>query len=327
MRPTLHRMLLTLSLAAAAGMSAFSSQTLAADWPQRPVHIIVPYPAGGSTDLVSRLVAQRLSQSLGQQVLVENRSGGATMIGTGAAARAAPDGYTLLATANVFAVNVLLSKSPSYQVSDFTPIAAMAGYSYVLVVNPSLPVRSVAELTTFARQQPGKLNAASLGAGGVTHLLTARFEALAGVSITTIDYKGSAPAMTDLLGGQIQMYFDTLITSMPNLRADRLRALAVSTPERSDLLPAVPSFRELGLPGMTQRGWLGLFGPAGTPTAIIDRINRDVRAAVQTEELRARYLADGMFELPFTPQEFASFIKDDLKPWASTLRELNLQLD
>ncbi len=303
------------------------TQAAGQSYPAKPIKIIVPYPAGGSTDQMARMIAPRMSSALGQPVIIENNGGGATMIGTGQAARAPADGYTLLATANVFAVNTLLHKAPSYKVEDFAPVAGIASYPYVLTVHPSVPAKSVAELIDYAKRQPDKVNAVSLGPGGVTHLMNERFEALAGVKITDIHYRGSAPAITDLLAGQVQMYFDTVVTAMPQIRAGKLRALAVSTEERSPLLPEVPTFREVGFPGMTQRGWFGIFAPAATPRPIVERLNKEVLAATAADEARARFERDGLTRMTFTPEQFDAFIKNDLVPWERALKALNIHVE
>lgn len=303
------------------------TQAAAQTFPTKPIRIIVPYPAGGSTDQMARMIAPRMAAALGQPVIIENQGGGATMIGTGQAARAPADGHTLLATANVFAVNTLLHKSPSYKVEDFIPVAGIASYPYVLTVHPSVPAKNLAELIDFAKRQPDKVNAVSLGPGGVTHLLNERFEALAGVKITDIHYRGSAPAITDILSGQVQMYFDTVVTAMPQIRAGKLRALAVSTEERSALLPEVPTFKEAGFPGMTQRGWFGVFAPAATPRAVVERLNKEVLAATAADEARARFERDGLTRMTFTPAQFDAFIKDDVAPWERALKALNIQIE
>ena len=308
-------------------LAAVAVSAAAQTYPSKPIRLIVPYPAGGSTDQMARLIAPRMAAALGQPIVIENQGGGATMIGTGAAARTAPDGHTLLATANVFAVNTLLHRSPSYKVEDFTPVAGIASYPYVLTVHPSVPAKNVAELVEFARREPARLNAVSLGPGGVTHLMNERFEALAGVQITDIHYRGSAPAITDLLAGQVQMYFDTVVTAMPQLRAGKLRALAVSTEQRAPLLPEVPTFREAGYPGMTQRGWFGVFVPAGTPRPIVERLHKEVLAATGAEEARARFERDGLERMTFGPAQFEAFIKEDVAPWARALKALNIQVE
>jgi tripartite-type tricarboxylate transporter receptor subunit TctC len=316
-------------LSAAFLLAAFllAGHAAAQPFPSRPVRLIVPYPAGGSTDQMARMISPRLAAALGQPVIIENQGGGATMIGTGAAAGSPADGHTLLVTANVFAVNTLLHKAPSYKVDDFVPVAGIASYPYVLTVYPSVPARSVAELVEHAKREPAKVNAVSLGPGGVTHLMNERFEALAGVKIADIHYRGSAPAITDLLSGQVQMYFDTVVTAMPQLRAGKLRALAVSTEQRSPLLPEVPTFRESGYPAMTQRGWFGVFAPTGTPRPVVERLSREVLAATAADDAKARFERDGLERMTFTPDAFDAFIREDLAPWARALKALNIQLE
>lgn len=234
-------------------------------FPSRPIKLIVPYPAGGSTDQLARMIAEPMSKSLGQPVYVENRGGGNTMIGSAAASRAPADGYTLLVNSLAFSVNVLVTKHPSYRTEDFIPVAPLVTTPYVLSVNLDVPAHSLKELLDYARRAPDKVNAVSLGMGGVTHLLNERLAAATHVPITSVHYRGAGPAMIDLLSGQVQFFIDTAVTSMPNLRAGKLRPLAVTSAERSKLLPEVPTFKELGYPEMTQESWFGVFAPKGTP--------------------------------------------------------------
>lgn len=324
---SLRSSLLAVAMAGLAAAAAPAGPAFAQSFPTKTIRLIVPYPAGGSTDQMARMIAPRMAAALGEPVVVENQGGGATMIGSGAAARATPDGHTLLVTANVFAVNTLLHKQPSYKVEDFAPVAGIASYPYVLTVHPSVPAKDVAGLIDYAKRSPEKMNAVSLGPGGVTHLLNERFEALAGVRITDIHYRGSAPAITDLLSGQVQMYFDTVVTAMPQLRAGKLRALAVSTEERSPLLPQVPTFKEVGYAGMTQRGWFGVFAPAATPRAVVERLNKEVLAATAADEAKARFERDGLVRMTFAPAEFDAFIQQDVAPWARTLKALNISVE
>jgi tripartite-type tricarboxylate transporter receptor subunit TctC len=200
-------------------------------------------------------------------------------------------------------------------------------YPYVLVVNPGVAATGVAELAALAKREPAKINAVSLGQGGVTHLLNERFEALAGVTITDIHYRGAAPALIDLIAGQVQMYFDSVTTSMVHIRSGKLRPLAVSTEERSALLPDVPTFREVGFPAMTQRGWFGVFAPAATPRTVVERLHGEVLAATASDEARSRFQLDGLTRMAMSPAEFDAFIKADLAPWARTLKELNIRIE
>lgn len=299
----------------------------AQSYPSRPVRVVVPYPAGGGIDRLARLLAPQLSVALGQPVVIENQGGGATMIGTGAVARAAPDGYMLLFTTNGFAVNVLLQKSPSYKVEDFIAVAAVAAFPYVLTITPSFPARSVQELVDYARREPAKVNAATVGPGSAIHLLNERFESLTGVVIADVHYRGTAPALTDLMAGQVQMLFDTMGTAARQVRSGKIRALAVTSAERSALLPEVPTFRELGLPGMTQSGWMGFFAPAGTPAPIVERLNREIVNAASGNEIRARFEPDGLSALRLSREEFAKFVRDDAAPWERIVKALNIQIE
>ncbi|MBA2962171.1 MULTISPECIES: Bug family tripartite tricarboxylate transporter substrate binding protein [Ramlibacter] len=326
----LRRSILSYAAAALAslGLQALASTgAMAQTYPSRPVKLIVPYPAGGSTDQLARLIAVPMAKSLGQPVVVENISGGNTMIGTAAAARAAADGHTVLVNSLAFSVNVLVTRQPSYRTEDFIPVAPLVTNPYVLSVNLNVPANSVKELVDYARREPAKVNAVSLGLGGVTHLLNERFAAAAGVPITSIHYRGAGPALVDLMSGQVQFFIDTAVTSMPHLRANKLRPLAVSTPERSALLPTVPTFKELGFPAMTQEGWFGVFVPKGTPAPIVERLNREVLQAMATPEVQQIVLRDGLRVPQWTPQQFADFIKEDSAAWAGTVKNLNIQLD
>jgi len=306
---------------------ALAGAAQAQGYPSRPVKLIVPYPAGGSTDQLARMIAGPMSKSLGQPVYVENISGGNTMIGTAAAARSPADGYTVLVNSLAFSVNVLVTKQPSYRTEDFIPVSPLVTNPYVLSVNLGVPAQSLKELIDYARSQPDKVNAASLGLGGVTHLLNERLAAATNVPITSVHYRGAGPAMIDLLAGQVQFFIDTAVTSMPNLRANKLRPLAVTTPERSPLLPDVPTFKELGYPEMTQEGWFGVFVPKGTPMEIVERLNREVLSAMATSEVQLVVKRDGLNAPKWSPKEFAEFIERDTAAWAAIVKKLNIQLD
>src|SRR5438552_13835540 len=247
-------------------VSGASAQT----YPTRPIRLVVPFPAGGTTDILAREVGQRLSMTLGQPVVIDNRPGAAGNIGADLVAKSAPDGYTLLmGTVGTHAINAsLYAKMPYDHVKDFAPIILVAGVPNVLVVNPSLPVNSVQELIAYAKANPGKLNFASSGPGTSIHLSGELFKVMAGVQMTHVPYKGSAPALQDLLGGQVQLMFDNLPPSLPHIKAGKLRALAVTSVARSPALPDVPTIAESGLPGFEASSWFGILVPAGTPSAI-----------------------------------------------------------
>ncbi|OWT54812.1 Bug family tripartite tricarboxylate transporter substrate binding protein [Candidimonas nitroreducens] len=296
-------------------------------FPSRPIKLIVPYPAGGSTDQLARMIAEPMSKSLGQAVYVENRGGGNTMIGSAAASRAPADGYTLLVNSLAFSVNVLVTKHSSYRTDDFIPVAPLVTTPYVLSVNPGVPAQSLQELLDYARRAPDKVNAVSLGVGGVTHLLNERLAAATHVPITSVHYRGAGPAMIDLLSGQVQFFIDTAVTSMPNLRTHKLRPLAVTSAERMKLLPEVPTFKELGYPEMTQESWFGVFAPKGTPADIVQRLNVEVRKAMASPAVQQIITHDGLQAPQWTPQEFDQFIRRDSATWAAIVKKLNIQLD
>ncbi|MFC6284907.1 MULTISPECIES: Bug family tripartite tricarboxylate transporter substrate binding protein [Polaromonas] len=304
-----------------------AAPALAQNYPSKPIKIIVPYPAGGSTDQIARLISVPMSKSMGQPVVVENISGGNTMIGASTAARAAPDGYTLMVNSLAYSVNLLVTKSPSYKAEDFIPVAGLMSNPYVLSVNQTVPATSLKELIDYAKREPSKVNAASLGVGGVTHLLNERFAAMVGVPLTSVQYRGAAPALVDLMSGQVQFFIDNVVTSIPHIRADKLRPLAVSSTERSPLMPNVPTFRELGYPRMTQDAWFGLFAPKGTPQGIVERLNAEAQKALAAPEVQAVLIRDGMKTPTYSPVQFSEFIKQDAASWRETVKSLNIQLD
>lgn len=306
---------------------SLTNVAVAQAFPSKPIRLIVPYAAGGSSDQIARLVAAPMSKSMGVPVYVENLAGGNTMIGAAAAARAAPDGYTLMVNGVAFSVNVLVTKAPTYKTDDFIPVASLIKFPYVMSVNMNVPATNVKELVAYAKSQPAHVNAVSLGTGGVTHLLNERFATAVGVPITSVPYRGAAPALVDLLSGQVQFYIDATVSSMPYIRTSKLRPLAVTTDERSPLLPDVPTFKELGYPGMTQEGFFGVFAPKGTPQPVVDRLNAEIIKSLASPEALALFERDGLKAPAYTPQQFADFIKKDGAAWQETIKPLNIQLD
>ena len=287
------------------------------DYPSRPVRIIVPSPPSGGTDVVARVLAQHFSNAFRQQFFVENKPGAGNVIGIEAAARAAPDGYTLLVSASTIALNsVLYKKVPYDPVRDFTPITLAATAPNILVVNPKLPINTVAELIAAAKAEPGKLTYGTPGIGTSPHLCMELFKSMAGVDLQHVPYKGTAAAVTDIIGGQIDVAFATALTAKPLIDAGRLRALAVSGPRRSDALPNVPPVAEAGVPGYEAMQWYGLLAPAGTPAAVIERVHAQTIVALRSPEMKARLAADGAEPLGTTPAEFGAYIKRELDKWA-----------
>ena len=302
------------ALALALAIGAAGAQS---DYPVRPVRIIVPSPPSGGTDIVARVLAQHFSNAFGQQFFVENKPGAGNVIGIEAAARAAPDGYTLLVSASTIALNsVLYKKVPYDPVRDFAPITLAATAPNILVVNPKLSLKTLADLIAAAKAQPGKLTYGTPGIGTSPHLCMELFKSMAGVDLQHVPYKGTAAAVMDIIGGQIDVAFATALTAKPLIDAGRLRALAVSGPRRVEALPGVPPVAEAGVPGYEAMQWYGLLAPAGTPSAIIERVHAEAMVALRSPEMKARLAADGAEPSGTTPAEFGAYIKRELQKWS-----------
>ena len=307
----------------------FAAGAWAQSYPTRPIRLVVPFPPAGTTDILARAVAQRLSVSLGQSVIIDNRPGAAGNIGSDLVAKSAPDGYTLLmGTVGTHAINPsLYGKMPYDHVKDFVPIVLVAGVPNVLEVTPSLPVNSVADLIKLAKEKPGQLNFASSGSGTSIHLSGELFKTMAGVDMMHVPYKGSAPALTDLMGGQVQLMFDNLPSSLAQIKAGKLRAIAVTSAQRAPALPNVPTIAESGLPGFEASSWFGLLAPAGTPAAVVARINADVNQWLQTAEAKESLLAQGAIPAGGTPEQFAAHIRAETEKWAKVVKVSGAKVD
>ncbi len=301
----------------------------AQDYPARPITLIVPFPAGGGVDAVARIVADKLSRALGQPVVIDNRGGAGGVIGTRLAARAAPDGYTLVMShTGTTSINPTLYANPGYDPrKDFTPIGLIASTPIVIMAHPSFAPRTVGELIAFAKQNPGKLNIGTppMGTGG--YLSAELFKAMAGIDATIVLYKGTGPLTNDLLGGQVPVAFNVMAPAMGNLQAGKLRAVAVLGPQRSSLLPEVPTAAESGLPGFEAMLHYGLLAPAGTPRRIVARLNAELRKAVESDDVKQRIHADGGDMLLSTPEEYSADIDRDEKKWSALIRKLGLRVE
>ncbi|HWX46613.1 MAG TPA: tripartite tricarboxylate transporter substrate binding protein [Roseomonas sp.] len=313
------------------GLAGLSQRAMAqpADWPTKPVHLIVAFAPGGATDVLARLLAERLQAVLGQPVVVENRAGAAGIIGTEAAARAAPDGYTLLqGTISTHAMNVpLYGAKLSYDpVRDFAPIARTSTGYNLLVVHPGVPARSVGELIALAKAKPGSLAYGSGGNGTSTHLAAEMFKTMAGVDLLHVPFRSTAPAATALTAGEIQVMFDTSVSSLPLVREGRLRALAVTAPKRMASQPDLPTVAET-LPGFEMGTWNGLYAPAGTPAAILERVDAAARAALQDPGLVARYAALGTDVFYANGRDFDAFLKAEIDRWTRVVRDARITMD
>ena len=295
------------------------------EYPSRPVRIIVPSPPAGGTDIVGRVLAEHLSRTLGQQFFVENKPGAGNLIGIEAAARSAPDGYTLLMTASTLVLNTVLYKKVPYDpIKDFAPITIAATAPNVLLVNPGVPAKSVAELIVLAKQKPGALSYGTPGIGTSPHLCMELFKYLAGIDLQHVPYRGTAAAVTDVMSGQIQAAFATALTAKPQVDAGRVRALAVSGPRRVDALPGVPPVGET-VPGYEAMQWYGLLAPAGVPVAVVEKLNAEALLALRSKEMKDRLAADGAEPLGSTPAEFAAFIRRELDKWTRVARVAKIE--
>ena len=314
-----------------AGLLVLASAAQAqANWPDRPVRVIVPFPASGATDLVARVVTQRVAADLGQQLVVDNKPGAGGTLGTAEAAKAAPDGYTLLlTTSSTHAISPHLMPKLAYDPrKDFTPVAHVADAPSVLLVTNSLPVKTVGELIAYAKANPGKLNYATSGNGTIVHLNTAAFAAQAGITLTHVPYKGTAQSISDLATGQVHVLFESLPTGMPHVASGRLRALAVTGDRRSTLAPNLPTVAESGLPGYSSVTWFGLYGPAGMKPELVGRINQAFNRAIQNPEVIASLAKQGVEPAkPQTPAQFAAMVQADSARWAKVIKDNDIKLD
>ena len=295
----------------------------------QPMRIVFPFTAGGSGDALARLLADQLRIGLDQPVIVDNRAGAGGNIGSAMVAKAAPDGYTLLmGTVGTHAINAsLYAKMPYDVVKDFTPVTNVAAVPNMLVVTPDLPVKSVKELIDYGKKNPGKLNMASSGNGTSIHLSGELFKVMTGVAMEHVPYKGSAPALTDLMGGQVQVMFDNMPSALPHVKAGKLRAIAVTTATRSPAMPELPTIAEAGVPGFEAASWFGLLAPAGTPKEIVAKIHADVVKAMKTTDLTAKMAQQGAVAVGNTPDEFAAYIKAELAKWEKVVKASGARAD
>lgn len=307
------------------GMSTTWAQNVQG-YPNRPVTINVPFSAGGTTDILARVIGQKLGERWGVSVVVENKPGAGGNIGTAQVARAAPDGYTMvMGTIGTHAINPSLYKSMPYNaIADFAPITRTAMVPNALVVPKDAPYNTVEELIAYGKKNPGKLTFGSSGHGSTLHMSGETFKMMTGVDMVHVPYKGSTPAVTDLLSGQISMIFDNLPSALPHVKSGRLKVLAVTSAKRSDQLPDVPTVSEAGVPGYEVVSWFGLWAPAKTPPAVVEKINKDVIAIIESPEIQKQIRDQGAVPNPDTPAEFAAFIESEGKKWAEVVRRANV---
>jgi tripartite-type tricarboxylate transporter receptor subunit TctC len=298
-----------------------------ADFPDRAIKIIVPFAPGGGTDLISRVLGDFMSKDLGQPVVVENKPGAGTIVGTAAAANSAPDGYTLVMATFAHAVNPSIhAKLPYDTFKAFTPVALVARSFNIAVVNPELPFKSIQDVIGYAKQNPGKLNYGSFGIGTSAHLAGELFKSMAHVDLTHVPYKGSAPAITDLLGGQIQIMFTTVASVAPYIQNHQLRALAVTSAQRSAAFPDLPTIAESGVPSYAAESWYGLYAPVGTPAEAVERLNTSVAKAIEAGVFRKLETNEGLTFAPGSPEEFGRYVYGEAKRWHDVVDAAHVQL-
>jgi len=308
--------------------SCCAAASRADDYPSRPVRLIVPYAPGGGADTVARLVARRVSDTIGQTVVIENRGGAGAIIGTELVAKAEPDGYTLLlGQSGPISINPAVYKDLRYDpIKDFAPITMTTAYPYILAVNAKLPVKSLQEFVALAKSQPGALNYGTTGIGAANHLVTELFNGKAGLKMTHIPYRGTALAVADLVGGQVTMVFGDPISVLPHMQAGTLRALAVTSPQRSAVAPEVPTIAESGFPGFDAIAWHGILAPAKTPPNIVKRLNTEIVNALHHPETQALLVKQAMQTVGNTPEEFAAFIQKDIAVWKAVAAEADVSV-
>jgi tripartite-type tricarboxylate transporter receptor subunit TctC len=314
------------SLAFCFALALASSLAHAQTWPLRPVKMVVPFPAGGPTDVLTRVLSEKLTQALGQPVIVENKPGAGGTIGADFAAKSAPDGYTLLmATGSTHSVGPYLGKVPYDPERDFTPIVYVGYATNVLLVSPTLGVNNVRELIELAKKDPGKLNYSTSGIGSVAHLTSEMFASMAGIKLTHVPYKGTQLSIADLASGQVALLFDNLMTGKPHVDSKRLKGIAVSSLTRSSIMPDVPTVAESGLPGFESWNYFGVFGPASTPRAIVDRVNAEMNRILADPAIRERFHTLGFEVTGGTPAEFTAVMRSESRKWSQVIREANVK--
>ena len=314
------------SLVLAASTSAQAGESAVAAYPAKPIRIIVPFAAGGGTDLIARITAQKLTESWGQQIIVDNRPGAGGIVGTEMGVRAAPDGHTYTLMGSSYTVNPAFYKLSFDPINDITPIAQISQGPFVVVVHPAVPAKAIKELIALAKAKPGELSYASSGAGSVTHLSTALFVGMAGIKVVHIPYKGTGPALTDIVGGQVAVFFGDAPPTLPHVKSGRLRGIAVTTRDRIAAAPDIPTVIEAGVPYEVLL-WQGMIGPKGVPNAIVTKVHGEIVRAFGTKEMVARFVNDGISPSGGTPEQFGARIRNELEVWRKVVAQTGIKLD
>ena len=314
-------------LAIALGFAAASAVSAQANYPSRPIRIISPYAPGGGNSIMARMVAQKLTEAWGQQVIVDNRPGASTIIGTELTARATPDGYTFMLAGSGHALTSLLIKTPYDPIKDFAAVATVGKNENIMVASPHAPFSNLQQLIATAKAKPGQINYATYGAGTGSHLSTELFSQMVGIKMQHIPYKGAAPAITELLGGQVQVFLSTPAPVIPHIQSGKLKGIAISGDNRADAVPNLPTFTEAGLPGFDAKGWYGVVAPTATPKAIVDKVSVEIGRFLLLPEIRKLLNGQGVEPYIHTPEQFAGLIRSDHEKWIKVIKAANIKLD
>ena len=322
----MYRKMLALSASALAAVVFADLAAAQEAYPSRPIRLIVPAAPGGGTDFTARMIGQKLTEAVGQTIIVDNRPGAAGNIGVEIAAKAAPDGYTLVMPITSFPINPhLYSKLPFDTVKDFAPVVLASSAPLLLVVNASVPAKSVSELIALAKAKPGQLNYANSGNGTTAHLAGELLKKMAGVNLVSIPYKGGGPAVLDLIAGRVQIYFSTVPAALTHVQAGKLRGIAVTTTKRVNLIPDVPTVAESGLPGFEVVGWFGIFAPAATPRSVVAKLNKELNSILRTPETQQRFASQGLIPGGGTPEELGKFLRSEIDKWGALIKDAGIQ--
>ncbi len=320
----MNRMLLALLLALSWYPAAAAQGQ---SYPTRPIRLIVPFGPGGGIDIVARHITSKMPEGLGQHVVVDNRPGAAGTIGTELAQRSAPDGYTIVIVSSTHTINANLYSLPYHPVNGISTISLVGTLPFLAAVNPSVPARTIMELISHAKANPGKLNYASIGRGGINHLAVELFKLMANVDMVHIPYKGAGQALTDLIGGQIQLFFGSTVATLPHVRTGKVRGIAVTTPRRSAAAPDLPTISEAGVPGYDATQWYGIWGPPRLPANIVTRLNDEIRRILALPEVKNRFAQEGMELTPSSPEEFRRHLQAEIEKWGKVTKAANIILE
>jgi tripartite-type tricarboxylate transporter receptor subunit TctC len=306
-------------------LAVFATVSFAQSYPSKPVRLIIPFPPGGSNDVVGRAIGQQLAERLGQGVVIDNRGGAGGVIGTNEAAKAAPDGYTLLLISTAFPTSIAFNRLPQDAMKSFAPVAMLGSGPALLVVPANSPANSVSELLSQLRQKPGELNAAAAGIGSFQHMATELFRLQSKTSFVIVQYKGGGPALTDTIGGQVHFNLGSLVQMVPHVRSGKLKALGVSSAKRVTAMPEVPTIAEAGVPGYEVANWWGILAPAGTPQPVLERLYREISAILESPETRKRFELEGAEVARMKPAQFAAFVTQETEKWARVVKEAGIK--